>query len=197
MPPISRRNKKLIFIHGLAATLFMFSLAEIPSLHWTTPLLASEAGKPAAQATHKSPTKPGEVPPLNANKFIDTLHGLKGKVVVVNMWATWCAPCRQEFPLLVKLYEQYKPKGVEVLAISNDDIQNLDDVKHFLKERQASFPTFIVDGTDTDALREAIYPQWTGGIPSTFFFDRQGVLKGRIFGPIDPKEFEATIKPLL
>jgi thiol-disulfide isomerase/thioredoxin len=144
----------------------------------------------------KSESKPVEVPLINARKFGETLKGLKGKVVVVNMWATWCVPCRKEFPLLVQLYQQYKSKGMELLAISNDDLQNLDDVKDFIKERHALFPTYIVDPHGANDLREAIYPEWTGGLPSTFFFDRHGDLKGKIMGGVDREEFDAIIKPL-
>jgi thiol-disulfide isomerase/thioredoxin len=144
----------------------------------------------------KSGSKPVEVPLINARKFGETMKGLKGKVVVVNMWATWCVPCRKEFPLLVQLYQQYKSKGMELLAISNDDLQNLDDVKDFIKERHALFPTYIVDPHGANDLREAIYPEWTGGLPSTFFFDRHGDLKGKIMGGVDREEFDAIIKPL-
>jgi cytochrome c biogenesis protein CcmG, thiol:disulfide interchange protein DsbE len=125
------------------------------------------------------------------------MKGLKGKVVVVNMWATWCVPCRKEFPLLVQLYQLYKSKGMELVAISHDDPQNLDDVKDFIKERHALFPTYIADPNGASDLREAIYPEWTGGLPATFFFDRHGMLKGKILGMVDREAFDTKIKPLL
>ncbi len=125
------------------------------------------------------------------------MRSLRGKVVLVNMWATWCVPCRQEFPELVQLYDQDRSKGLAILAISNDDIQNLDDVKEFVKERHVTFPTFIVDPQGANALREAIYPHWTGNIPTSFIFDRQGKLRLAVAGAHDRADFENLIKPLL
>lgn len=155
------------------------------------------AAEPGQSPGAKPAPKPFEIPLINARKFNETLKKLRGKVVVVNMWATWCVPCRKEFPLLVELYRQYKSKGMELLAISNDDLQNLDDVKDFVRERNARFPAYIVDPDGANDLREAIYPEWTGGLPSTFVFDRHGDLKGKILGMLDREEFDNTIKPLL
>jgi thiol-disulfide isomerase/thioredoxin len=160
-------------------------------------LNAGEPGQSPSAKSAKLSSKPLEVPLINARKFNETLKRLKGRVVVVNMWATWCVPCRKEFPILVQLYQQYKSRGMELLAISNDDLQNLEDVKDFVRERHAQFPAYIVDPDGANDLREAIYPEWTGGLPSTFIFDRHGDLKGKILGMLDREEFESTIKPLL
>jgi len=158
---------------------------------------AAETGQTSGARSERPASKPIEVPLINAQKFSQALKKLKGKVVVVNMWATWCVPCRKEFPLLVQLYQQYKSRGIELLAISNDDPQNLEDVKDFVTERHALFPAYIVNPDGANDLREAIYPEWTGGLPSTFFFDRHGELKGKILGMLDREQFESTIKPLL
>ncbi|MBZ5535907.1 MAG: TlpA family protein disulfide reductase [Acidobacteriia bacterium] len=160
-------------------------------------LNAEEPGQSPGAKDAKPEAKPLEVSIINARKFSETLKKLKGKIVVINMWATWCVPCRKEFPILVQLYQQYKSRGMELLAISNDDFQNLEDVKDFVREQHAQFPAFIVDPDGANDLREAIYPEWTGGLPSTFFFDRHGDLKGKILGMLDREEFEDRIKPLL
>lgn len=160
-------------------------------------LKAAEDKNATPPTAEKKQPKTVEVPLLDGKQFTETLNRFKGKVVVVNLWATWCVPCRQEFPLLVKLYKQFKSQGVELVAISHDDVQNLDDVKEFVVKRQVPFATFLADPKDGDGLREAIYPNWTGALPSTFFFDRSGTLKARFIGTRTPEEFESTIKSLL
>lgn len=155
------------------------------------------ADQNAASKSGKSEITIKEVPTVDGQKFAEILKRLRGRVVVVNLWATWCVPCRQEFPLLVQLYEQYKSKGLELLAISNDDLQNLDDVKDFIRDRHVTFTTFIVDPKGANSLREAIYPHWTGALPLTFFFDKQGVLKSHLSGALNSKDFESAVKPLL
>lgn len=158
---------------------------------------SGESKDPAGLAKETAEIKSEKITLIDARKFKGTMKELKGKVVLVNMWATWCLPCRQEFPMLIQLYREYKSHGLELLAISNDDIQNFDDVRDFVKERQVPFPTFIVAPNGTSELREVIYPKWTGAIPSTFFFDRRGILKDRISGTRDRAQFEALIKTLL
>ncbi len=161
------------------------------------PPLEADSGKAPSKVSKKSESTAIQTPLIDAQKFNDTMKTLRGKVVLVNMWATWCVPCRQEFPMLVQLYKEYKPKGFEILAISNDDIQNHDDVNEFVKDEKADFRTYIIDPKGANDLREAIYPRWTGNIPSTFIFDREGKLNGEIFGTLPRADFEAMINPLL
>ncbi|MDD5542765.1 MAG: TlpA disulfide reductase family protein [Acidobacteriia bacterium] len=156
-------------------------------------------GPPAesASAATTSASRVAAVPLIDGKRFHELLNRMKGKVVVVNMWATWCVPCRQEFPGLVELYHNYKTKGLEVIAIANDDVQNLDDVKDFIKTNKADFKTFIADPKDLGGLHEAVSPHWTGGLPSSFLFDRDGELKKTVMGGRSLQEFEELLKPLL
>lgn len=194
MRPKSLNHSGLRRFSGLCLMAFFFHGFQG---FFTSPLRAAEPQPFSTEAADKSTPKDPAIPVLNAAQFKEKMKKLKGKVVVVNMWATWCVPCRQEFPLLIQLYPQYKSKGVELIALSNDDLQNLDDVRDFVKERRVLFPVFLIDPNDADALREAVYPQWTGGLPSTFFFNRDGVLKDHITGVLEQKDFETMVKPLL
>lgn len=161
------------------------------------PLRAASRLESSAPSVGPTKPRPSVVPLITASQFEETMRRLKGKVVLVNMWATWCVPCRQEFPLLVQLYNDYRVKGFVILGVSNDDIQNRRDVQDFIQQRKVTFPVFLVDPNGANALREAIYPHWTGNIPSSFIFDRAGKLHAEISGTHSRADFESLIKPLL
>jgi thiol-disulfide isomerase/thioredoxin len=125
------------------------------------------------------------------------LSGLKGNVVVVNIWATWCKPCVVEFPHLVKLRTAYEKKGVSLIFISVDESEEIDTaVLPFLRKQKVSFPTYIKSGED-EPFMDAIGKGWRGAIPTTFIFDRAGKQAATLIGAKDFKTFEEVIKPLL
>jgi thiol-disulfide isomerase/thioredoxin len=103
----------------------------------------------------------------------------RGKYVVVDTWATWCLPCRQEFPHLVALHRKYADKGVVVMSVTIDDPKDAPKALSFLREQQADFPNFLLD-----------FDEWTNqwnikGIPIVLVFDREGKLLRR-FDRDDP-----------
>jgi len=95
------------------------------------------------------------------------LRDLKGKVVLVNFWATWCAPCRKEMPDLQALYDKYKDRGLVVLSISDEEIAK---VTPFIAERKISYPVLLDPGRK---VNEAFVVE---GIPKSFVYDREGKL---------------------
>jgi cytochrome c biogenesis protein CcmG, thiol:disulfide interchange protein DsbE len=110
------------------------------------------------------------------------LHDFKGQVVVLNFWATWCAPCVEEMPSLVEMAQQVKPKGVTVLGVSIDVDQ--DAYHNFIKQHGVEFLTV----RDPDQKSSALYG--TTGWPETFIIDRQGVLRRKFVGPVNWKDPE-------
>jgi peroxiredoxin len=95
------------------------------------------------------------------------LHDLRGKVVLVNFWATWCPPCRKEMPDLDALYQQFKDHGLVILAISDEDATK---VKPFLTERPVSYPILLDPGRKVNEIFHI------DGIPKSFVYDREGKL---------------------
>jgi len=94
-----------------------------------------------------------------------TLKDLKGKVVLLNFWATWCPPCRKEMPDLESLYQQFEAQGLLVLGVSDDDP---DKVREFVQKQGTTYPVLLDPGSRVNHLLQI------EGIPKTFVFDREG-----------------------
>jgi thiol-disulfide isomerase/thioredoxin len=119
-----------------------------------------------------------------------SLSKYKGKVVLLNFWATWCPPCRAEMPDLVKMQRQYRKQGLQVIGITYPPEQ-IAEVRQFVKQLRVNYP--IALGTkETKTLFDK-----TETLPLTLIIDRQGNVVDRIEGILLPEEFEQKIKPLL
>ena len=122
----------------------------------------------------------------------------RGKVVVLNLWATWCPPCVEEFPALVKLHDTYKAKGLTVIGASLDEPGDRSRVTEFLTKQKAKFPVYMPKGGDPGVFVKPIDKDWTGAVPTTYLYDRSGKRFGApIAGMRSYAQFEAAIKQLL
>jgi peroxiredoxin len=115
-------------------------------------------------------------PGLDGKKV--SLSDYKGKVVLVNIWATWCSPCVEEMPSMEKLYRKFKGENFEILAVSIDE-PGLKAVAPFMKKSNLTFPALI----DSEGAIKAVYG--ITGIPESFIIDQQGILLKKIVGPVD------------
>lgn len=119
-----------------------------------------------------------------------SLASLRGKAVVLNFWASWCLPCKQESPRLQKAYVKYRDQGVVVLGIDAQDF--VGDARRFAKRYGLTYP-IVHDGSG-----KTLTPYGVTGFPETFFVDRQGNLVGeRISGEISTTQLEAGIERAL
>ncbi len=119
-----------------------------------------------------------------------SLSDFKGKVVILDFWATWCPPCVKEIPHFIALYEQYKDQGFAIVGISVDR-EGISVVKSFARKYQVNYPILMTDGQVDKAY---------GGIPSiptTFVIDSAGNIRQKYVGYRDKAVFEADIKALL
>jgi len=122
-----------------------------------------------------------EVRPVDEEGLQALLQSHRGKVVLLNLWATWCDPCREEFPALVKFQKDYR--GVEVLFVSVDDPDQVkDSVAPFLKEQGVTGVTYLKDAKQDGAFIDRLDPAWSGAIPATFLYDREGRRAGTLVG---------------
>jgi peroxiredoxin len=113
----------------------------------------------------------------------------KGKVVIVNFWATWCGPCKIEIPDFVKLYEEYKDKGLVIVGISIDD--GPEQLQAFIKEYNMNYPVLQMKPEVEDAWGPFY------GYPTSFVVARDGSICTKHLGPATKEQFEREIKTLL
>lgn len=116
----------------------------------------------------------------------------QGKVVICNFWATWCAPCREEIPMLVDLRAQYAAQGFEVLGIAVDNAAN---VREFAAKYPISYPVLIAEAGGLDLIRKL--GNTAGALPFTVVLDRRGEILSRKLGILRRREIEPKIKALL
>jgi len=133
-----------------------------------------------------------QVEPITSQALVQAIEKSQRPVTVVNIWATWCKPCVEEFPELVRLRSNFKDQGVEVLFVSANFKNSLPDVERFLEAHQVTWPSYLKDGPD-DAFIEGFSPDWSGAIPATFVFNAQGALTGFHRGKGDYALFEQMI----
>ena len=120
----------------------------------------------------------------------------KGKVVLLHFWATWCPPCAEEFPALVQVYTAYKPRGLEVIAVSLNDVSEMQDVMRFVHAQKPSFPLYIA-GTVKETFYRSIDKRWSSGVPLTMMYDKTGKLRYFRDEPRTYAQFERDIESLL
>ena len=111
----------------------------------------------------------------NLGGNIEGLSGSKDKVIILNFWATWCAPCLEEMPAFEKIYRRYRSQGLTVIAVSLDK-GDTSKVEKFVDEHSLTFPVLL----DLDGIAERIYPSFT--IPFTYVIDKRGRIAARVDG---------------
>ena len=155
--------------------------------------------KPTQPPVDKAPPGPVERPGGKAapsftlqdlNGKPVSLSDFKGKVIVLDFWATWCPPCVIEIPHFIELYEQYKDQGFAMVGISLDR-EGISVVKSFVRKYQINYPILMTDGQV-----DRVYGGITA-IPTTFVIDSAGNIRQKYIGYRDKAVFEADIKALL
>lgn len=130
----------------------------------------------------------GTLPDVTAEEFEGILVGQVGKPVVVNVWASWCAPCRAEMPLLQRAADDYAGRAV-VLGVASDDSR--DDAQGFLDEFGLTYPN-VLDTTGEIGVRLGL-----AGFPTTYFFDVDGNLTARVLGGVSEQQLASMIDDAL
>ncbi len=145
-------------------------------------------GMSVSAGNEKRPVSPSEIDKLEKNKAPDfslkdlsgrpvTLSSLKGKVVLLNFWATWCPPCISEMPVFNRLYKQMRARGLEIVAISAD--RSEDYVRDFTSKHSLDFKVIY------DESRDVVKRYKVFSMPTTFLIDKNGIIVEKFFGEYD------------
>jgi thiol-disulfide isomerase/thioredoxin len=118
------------------------------------------------------------------------------KATVVNVWATWCAPCREEFPDLVQLHRDQADRGLRLLFVSTDPAGQIGETRRFLASQGVDFESFIKTGSDMQFI-EALHPDWSGALPATFVYAADGRLVDFWEGMATSAMLEERVLPVL
>ncbi|HEX8136471.1 MAG TPA: redoxin domain-containing protein [Pyrinomonadaceae bacterium] len=174
---------------------FILSLLFIP-LHSAT----AQNGR-NGQAHKEKPAEASAAPVIREidqealKKLLQREAGTGARPLLVNFWATWCEPCREEFPDLVKINADYGKRNLELITISLDDPADVKTtVADFLREMRSPLPSYLLNVVDPDLVITMIDPEWRGALPATFLYDSTGQMVFKHTGRFDTQELRAAIE---
>jgi thiol-disulfide isomerase/thioredoxin len=148
------------------------------------------AGKPRTRIQSRITVRPIDLAAMKA-----LLKRENSRPLLVNFWATWCEPCREEFPDLVKIDADYRPKGLDFAAVSLDDLKDINtEVPKFLREMRATMPAYLLNVSDPEPTIKLVDPEWSGALPATFLYNGKGEVVFKRLGRIKPEELRAAIE---
>ncbi|HVQ54355.1 MAG TPA: TlpA disulfide reductase family protein [Thermoanaerobaculia bacterium] len=135
---------------------------------------------------------------LDGKELSAAIAKQKGHVVLVNFWATWCVPCREEFPDFVRLEKAYRDRGLRVIGVSTDLAKDLPKVEKFLAAAPPDFPNYRKkSGGDDQDFIESVDAKWGGELPFTVLYGKDGKKTRVLSGKQSYAELEKAIAPLL
>lgn len=138
-----------------------------------------------------------DLKPVDEPGYAKLVAASRGKVTLINFWATYCVPCRKEMPQLVALEARLRAKGFQLVTVSADESEQLGAAKLFLDKVKLVTPAYIRKAKDDDKFIGLIDPKWDGALPASFLYDRQGRKVKSFFGEVDLKTVTAAIEKLL
>lgn len=135
---------------------------------------------------------------VDESSLKELMNSNKGKTVMVNLWATWCAPCVEEFPELLKIREELNGKDFELVLISLDFGKNAKErTLEFLKDKGAEFRSYISAFSKDEDLINYFSSEWDGAIPATFVFNKDGTLSTALIGKRSYEQFMAELEKIM
>jgi thiol-disulfide isomerase/thioredoxin len=155
-------------------------------------LVLAYATTAAPQA--KAPHDPKIIDAQGYQKIVQEHHG---KPLLITLWATWCEPCRDEYPMLNELAKQYTPQGLQVVGVNYDDEGDLILMRRFIARYKPVFPNYRKQHGNEAEFTQAVSPGWNGALPASFLYDKDGKQVGHVLGAGTRATYEAAIQQLL
>ena len=183
---------------GLLVTTIGATLVLVGSLFLDLPATAqSRSAHPQSRVKPAAKRRPTPRA-INGEEMQSLLKRDGTRPLLVNYWATWCDPCRDEFPDLVKIDARYRPQGLDFIAISLDDLSDLKTaVPKFLSTMKATMPVYLLNMPDPEPAINSVDREWSGALPATFLYDKNGQIVYKHFGRIKAVELRAAIEKLV
>jgi thiol-disulfide isomerase/thioredoxin len=152
----------------------------------------------AANSASHTDTLAGDPQLVDLAGYKDMVAKYQGKGLLVTFWATWCQPCREEYPMIIELAKEYGPQGLAVVGVTLDEDADLGLVRQFLDKSHPGFPNFRQKpGVDADAFYQGVNPDWRGTMPQTDFYARDGHLARYFVGQKSKDAFVQAIRLIL
>ena len=164
------------------------------AIFFVAALLLLATGITLAAPQAKAPRDPEMI---DAQGFQKVLEQYRGKALLVNFWATWCEPCRDEYPMLNELAKQYSTKGLQIVGVSMDDDGDLILMRRFLARYKPIFPNYRKTPGAEAAFRQTVSPGWTGSMPISVFYAKDGKQVAHFIGEKSREQYEEAIRALL
>ena len=149
-----------------------------------------------APATAEASAAAAGVEPASAGRLLELVRAADANATVLNVWATWCGPCREEMPDLLRLRQAYRARGLELVLVTGDFEDQLPEASAFLASHGVDFPTYIKTGRDMEFIN-TLSPDWSGALPATFVFDGDGHLRDFWEGKASYEDMERRLLPVL
>lgn len=138
------------------------------------------------------------ITPIDADEFGANLESRRGRVVLVNFWATWCRPCLEEIPALMALENELGEQGFDLVAVSLDDPADQHALMEpFMQKWFPEFSTYLSLERDMDSIVSVVDLYWNEVLPTSYLIARDGSMAERMQGGSTAEEFAAAIRPLL
>jgi thiol-disulfide isomerase/thioredoxin len=134
---------------------------------------------------------------IDAQGYQKLVEQYRGKPVLITFWATWCEPCRDEYPMLNELAKQYAPKGLHVVGVNLDQDGDLILMRRFIARYKPIFPNYRKKAGGEEAFLGAVFPGWNGSLPASVFYAKDGRQVGHFVGARDHDTYETAIRELL
>jgi thiol-disulfide isomerase/thioredoxin len=134
---------------------------------------------------------------IDAQAYQKLMQQYRGKPLLVTFWATWCEPCRDEYPMLNELAKQYASQGLKVVGVNLDDDGDIILMRRFLARYKPVFPNYRKKPGEEESFRQAVLPGWNGTLPASFFYAKDGRQVGSFIGERNRETYESAIRSLL
>ena len=138
------------------------------------------------------------VTPVDTEALKTLLTQQRERPLLVNFWATFCDPCRDEFPDLVKIDKDFRPQALDFVTVSLDDMSDITTtVPAFLVSMKATMPAYLLNASDPEPAINLVDARWQGDLPATFLYNEKGEVVYKHIGRVKPEELRSAIEKLV